>query len=324
MTAGGSGSAGIRLNALSAGHRAPRDRFTGVVHSVFRRACNIEREDGGMLVLLAAELGNAPHGVRLETPAGFAFDRHIAAGHGVGCRAGVLRVGRSGLSVDLRDAPTWRVDLSRLCLDSRQPAVAVARRAARQALARSRDRAGPAGRRTLAEFAHERLDLLAAATEAYAEQEAETAVQRLIGTGVGLTPSGDDLAVGFVAGLWCTAGSSPRRAVFAARLAAAMCRAARTTNAISRAYLRHAAHGHVCEPLAELAVAIASAATEDAIHAAVDRAVAVGSSSGHEAVRGLLRGLGAWAAGSGSMAAIPESIRRPAVKGVGAMEPAHG
>ena len=53
-----------------------------------------------MLALLAPHLGNVPHGVRLDAPAGFAFSRHLAVGERVGCRADVLRVA-GGLSVDL-------------------------------------------------------------------------------------------------------------------------------------------------------------------------------------------------------------------------------
>ena len=310
----------MRLNAATAGSIAPRHHFTGVVHSVFRRACNIELDGPRMLVLLAAELGNTPQGVRLETPQGFAFDRHVASGQAVGCRAGVLRVGRGALEVDLRHASTWHVDLSVLSIDLGQGTVAAAWRVAQQALGRSDSQLD----RSLAGVARDRLDALAAATQAFDRPAAVTSMRRLIGTGIGLTPSGDDMAVGFLAGLCSTAGKYPRRIAFKASLAAAMRSAAGATGAISRSYLACAAEGQVSEPLAALAKTIAAGAPEGAVRAAVDRAVAVGGSSGREAVLGLLRGLEAWTV----VRAVKDPgcllSRHPVGHNGNAMEPVHG
>ena len=108
----------MHLAALSAGGQAPRGRFNGAVHSVFRQACNIRLDDGRMLALLAPHLGNVPHGVRVDAPAGFAFSRHLAVGERVGCRADVLRVA-GGLSVDLGSAHAWRGELPAANVDLR-------------------------------------------------------------------------------------------------------------------------------------------------------------------------------------------------------------
>ena len=110
----------MHLAALSAGGQAARGRFNGAVHSVFRQACNIRLDDGRMLALLAPHLGNVPHGVRVDAPAGFAFSRHLAVGQRVGCRADVLRVA-GGLSVDLGSAHAWRGELPSANVDLTVP-----------------------------------------------------------------------------------------------------------------------------------------------------------------------------------------------------------
>ncbi len=49
-------------------------------------------------------------------------------------------------------------------------------------------------------------------------------VAGLIGLGPGLTPSGDDFLVGYLAGLWCSAGSTRLRVEFLSALGKAIVR----------------------------------------------------------------------------------------------------
>ena len=225
----------------------PTDRFTGVVHSVFRQACNIRTDRGGLLALLAPQLGNAPHGVRIELPSGLAFTDRLRAGQRVGCRAGVLRVAGADFAVDLSGAVRWRSALDTLAADLGRPEVALAWQAARQALASHRRHRGQV---PLIDAVHARGLALARASRALSVDEAAAAIQRLIGCGPGLTPAGDDLIVGFLAGLWSAMGGDPARRRFLNALAAIVAVAAEATGEISRAYLRHATLGNVAEPLA--------------------------------------------------------------------------
>ena len=98
----------MRLHALSAGEHAPRGRFTGVVHSVFHKACNIRLDDGRLLALLAPQLANLPHGIRVETSPEFAFTDRLRVGQKAGCRADMLRLAEAGLAIDLGPARPWR------------------------------------------------------------------------------------------------------------------------------------------------------------------------------------------------------------------------
>src|SRR5207247_11316713 len=80
-----------------------------------------------------------------------------------------------------------------------------------------------------------------------------TAIGPLIGLGAGLTPSGDDFIVGYLAGLWSTAGSDSSRLRFMSSLGAWLSRAVVGTNAISCTYIKSAVNGNVSEPIATLA-----------------------------------------------------------------------
>ena len=107
----------------------------------------------------------------------------------------------------------------------------------------------------------------------------------LIGLGPGLTPSGDDFLVGYLAGL--DAAADPARPALAAGIVEAA--PARTT-AISASMLRHAAGGEYAERLHEVVGALCTGRA-DRITRAVDRAMAYGATSGVDTVVGLFAAL---------------------------------
>ncbi len=121
-----------------------------------------------------------------------------------------------------------------------------------------------------------------------------SAVGALIGLGPGLTPGGDDLLVGYLAGLWCTIRDRNERARFISTLGKTVIRLSRQTNDISRTYLYHAARGQVSSRLAALAEAICRGDNSDRLLDAAEAAMRAGHTSGMEAVAGLLVGLIVW------------------------------
>jgi Protein of unknown function (DUF2877) len=281
----------MHLAALSAGPEAPRIRFNGVIHSVFDQACNIRVDDGRLLALLAPCLGNVPHGARIAAPAGFGFARHLTVGGPVGCRADVLRM--AGLSIDLGTAKPWQAGLAAAAVDVRVPQVARAWRTAWRML-EQRPRAGDAQLAALSRTVDRRGFRLARATRHLRVGEAARAIATLIGCGPGLTPSGDDLIVGFLAGLWSTAGDDPAKRTFRQALCADVVAGVEATGDISRAYLTHATGGRFAEPLATLAARIGDGAPVGEIERLTAAALRVGHSSGRDGVLGLLLGLAAW------------------------------
>jgi Protein of unknown function (DUF2877) len=278
----------MRLQAISVGTGVPSGRFAGAVHSVFRRACNIRTDGGGLLALLAPELGNAPHGIRVKAPRGLAFADHVEAGQRVGCRAAVLRIADSDLAVDLSTAEAWQGELA--SVDLARPAVAMAWQVAWCAFERGRR----SDRDPLLRTVHDRGLALAEASRALDPGRVNATIRALIGSGPGLTPAGDDLTVGFLAGLFASLGDDPAKRRFLHGLGAAVAAALANTGEISRAYLEHAALGSVAEPLARLAGAIGAGLPAAEVERATDRALEVGHSSGGDGVFGLLVGLRAW------------------------------
>lgn len=305
----------MRLYALSACVEAPTTRFNGVVHSIFHHACNVRLEPNALLTLVSSEKGNAPHGIRLGTPPGFTFLNRLRVGQPVACRGGVLRINGSELSVDLRTANPWHVNLDALRIDLHQYPQAQAWALAWFELethrckvgwpammegpsCAARDSVTSATRTMLGRRGGQAVPLLLEATRNLKCDAAAAAIEPLIGLGSGLTPSGDDFLVGYLAGLRSTAGGEVLRERFLAAIGAWLSTATGRTNAISAAYLDSAARGNVSEPIATLAQQLAHAQAPDDVRVATRAALSVGYTSGADGVLGLLLGCLPWAAPS--------------------------
>jgi hypothetical protein len=117
-------------------------------------------------------------------------------------------------------------------------------------------------------------------------------VEKMIGLGPGVTPSGDDFLIGFLAGLWSTSGENQGQLSFIHLFGNGLMEIAKQTNLISRTYLYHATHGQFSSSLSNLAQAIAFGSEN--IRAISEAAMRVGHSSGMDSVTGLLIGLCIW------------------------------
>lgn len=305
----------MRLNALSAGVEAPTMCFSGVIHSIFQHACNVSLASASLLTLVSSEKGNLSQGIRLRTPPKFTFLNQFLVGQLVACRGGILRISGSELSVDLRTASLWHIDLKGLRVDLHQRDTAHAWAVAWLELGKHRRGNGisamieaiPVAKqnlvtspeiKTLVEKAAQTVPALIDATRNFQVDGAITAISPLIGLGPGLTPSGDDFIVGYLAGLWSTAGSDSSRLRFMSSLGSWLSQAADGTNAISRTYMKSAVNGNVSEPITALAQRIGQAKSMDGVREATRTALQVGNTSGTDGVLGLLLGCIAWAAPS--------------------------
>ena len=305
----------MRLNALSAGLEAPTMCFSGVIHSIFHEACNVSLESDVLLTLISSEKGNLSQGIRLGTPPKFTFLNQFRVGQPVTCRGGILRISGSELSVDLRTASLWHIDLKGLRVDLHQRDTAQAWAVAWLELGKHRRGNGisamieaiPVPRqnpvtspeiKTLVERAVQTVPALIDATRNFQVDGAITAIRPLIGLGPGLTPSGDDFIVGYLAGLWSTAGSDSSRLRFMSSLGAWLSRVAAGTNTISCTYIKSAVNGNVSEPIATLAQRVGQAKNMESVREATRTALQVGNTSGTDGVLGLLLGCIAWAAPS--------------------------
>jgi hypothetical protein len=294
----------MNLKALSIGCAVPRAGFDAVVHSTFPSAVNLRLQGAGRLITLVVfEEADLPQGIRVGSPAGFSFEV-LQKGESATCRGNVLRSGL--LTIDLERAARWSCDLPALGADLAKPAAAAAWRFAwaklneRQLESDAEIVAGDLihpGRRPrggISRKAPEAVRGLVEAARSF-DPDAASAIMQLIGLGPGLTPSGDDLLGGCLAGLWCGARQAGGRLRFIAGLGKAVIRRSRETNDISRTYLRLAARGQVSSRLSDLAARISQGAEPGLLLPVLDSAMRVGHTSGMDSVTGLLIGLAAWA-----------------------------
>lgn len=301
----------MHFQALSVGALVPTHHFSGTVHSVFHQACNVRLEPHALLTLLSSEKDNVPHGIRLNIASQPTFLNLLRVGQSVACRGGILRIGGTGFSVDLRTARPWDIDIKGLHIDLGQPVQAHSWAVAWSELKTSRRRndlskiidvftpskqqpCNSAASEYLLQSPAHTVSALLQATRDFHLEDAKTSIRPLIGLGPGLTPSGDDFLVGFLAGLWSTADNSPSRTQFLAALNRVLSETTLSTNDISCTYLRSAAKGHVSEPIAKLAQQLKWASDTSSVRTAAQAALQVGHTSGPAGVLGLLLGCLVW------------------------------
>ncbi len=301
----------MRFQALSVGSQVPRHPFSATVHSVFHQACNLWLEPHTLLTLLPCQKGNVPHGIRLDTSSHFVFSHALRVGQSAACRGGILRIGGADCSIDLRPARPWHIDLKGLHIDLCRLTQAQSWAVAWSELNRHYDKHG-ISENLGSFFLSERRPVTPTVSDILLKQGAHTipsllqatcrlqlgeamiSVRALIGLGYGLTPSGDDFLVGYMAGLWCTAGVNPSRMRFLTALGSELAEESRSTNEISCTYLRSASKGHVSEPIAKLAHQLNQANDMSSVRATTQTALQVGHTSGSDGVLGMLLGCLVW------------------------------
>ncbi len=267
------------------GYRVPRVQFDGIVHAVFARACYIECGDT-LLTLASATLADGPTTLLLGRGAAADLRRTFRRGDSVRCRDG--RVLSRASVLDLRGAQTWRAPDPR-------PAVVASDTAARIELARTRlaharrthssvlDRNGSAA---IARLERACRDLDTASTRDYAAQ--------FVGWGEGLTPAGDDFLVGLCAALGALAYQDSGRRMFVDLLRAFLATQRLRTTPIAAHCLKLAAHGDYNADILRAIDAIRAEANAHIAQCTLDEVMAVGATSGADALTGILSGFAAW------------------------------
>lgn len=293
------------LEALSLGYAVPRTAFEASVHSVFQSAANLRLANGGkLLTLVVSTEADLPQGLRLDTPGDFSFDR-LHVGEPVTCRDNLLRLESLSLTVDLRKARLWKCDLPALNIDLTNPAIGSAWSSVWQALNRRQTnsraailaddlfRTGAMPQAGVPQKAGQAVRALLQATHRF-DLLAASVARELVGLGAGLTPTGDDLLVGYLAGLWCTLRGDRQRLQFVSNLGKIILHPSHQTTDISRTFLEHASQGQVSSLLVDLAQAIRTGADSDRLLNSAETAMQVGHTSGMDTVTGFLLGLAAW------------------------------
>jgi hypothetical protein len=254
------------------------------------------------VTILAAPAGNLPHGIRCSLPEPADFQTLLAPGQRVAIGAGSLQVQEAGVTVDLSSASLWRCAMPAGVIDAYSTSTfrmlvelrAILREQARAGglaplLLRDARPSSPLDQALQRRLLHA-LPTLRRASLASDASLAAHALEWLVGLGPGLTPSGDDFIVGYLAALYsCCSQERGRRSLLTGLIAKVTGLTVRT-NLISRQFILDALAGEVSEPLAELVRALWQ--RDDArFRTFASRVAGIGHSSGADSLVGLLFGL---------------------------------
>jgi len=274
------------------------------VQSIYRSVVNISTADG-LLSVACPEGGGLPNGILADLGPDWR-EIGLHSGMAVVATGATIRVPDAGLEIQFGAAPRWSPRL-RPSVDAADIATARWRRraGAARAIAQARASAGGFGALLREDVSHDPVGILGVARPILAElavaletgdrtRAAEVAI-RLVGLGPGLTPSGDDALVGIEAALHALARPS------AGFLTLARGDAEVRTTALAATLLRHAGAGEFAERLHSLLAALLGS-DDEAIPAAIDRAIAWGATSGTDCLLGVLIGLDASAGVRGALA----------------------
>lgn len=282
-----------RLRAISGDNATLRliraSSMRGTVHSVFKHAVNLRRADSPEIVtLVSRNLADAPNTVVADVPdfAGAALRADLP----VISDGGQVRIGTE-LVLDCAKAETWadpvlrypadlavlRRNMDHLCLECR---VIPAQEAA--------------GHEPLSVFAREASSMLRRATAQMAlalhgrdEETAMCEARNILGLGLGFTPSGDDIMLGFLASLNITGAPG---LVFGNFSRAVAEEARGATNPVSATSVALASAGRVNAVIAGFLHALMYLEAP-APQLALRKVLALGSSSGSDIAYGLMKGM---------------------------------
>ena len=290
----------MQLHAASIGEAVPRENFDALIQSVFDSAVNLRLADEDRLItVLISDHYELPQGIRLATKN--LSLQSLAVGHQAASRGGMLRFDSSPLSIDLRGAHIWRCRVRDLNTDMSLPTIQKAWSTALNFLTKGQRLKSTeiiaddlfqigTGSALSQRMSRPVMQLIKSAQQFEVQGSAQVA-EKMIGLGPGVTPSGDDILIGFLAGLWSMAGQHDKQLSFVRLFGNEIIKLAKQTSEISRTYLYHAAQGQFSSSLSMLAEAIA---TYGDVEQATQEAMRVGHSSGMDSVTGLLVGLSVW------------------------------
>ncbi|QYF72262.1 DUF2877 domain-containing protein [Cryobacterium sp. PAMC25264] len=272
--------------AVSKAHLVPSFDCDGTIHSVFATSCNIAVGDV-LVTVHDAQKQHTPTSVRVATVGDTLWTPIVRVGDRASFRSGWLSFGKHLL--DLRQVPIWAPgaparfappEVVRRLLDEliRVHGAPPSRSSSALTFTLARDVTALRGIVTAGTASDSRTDDL------------DVVIARLIGAGEGLTPTGDDVLVGLLAGL-TRGGQTAKATAVVSRIADSVLRNTHRTTDISAHYLRLATRGSFSEPLTNLVDSVFTGSSVDDVHARTREVLSVGATSGADALLGVLVGV---------------------------------
>ena len=290
----------MQYHAVSIGSAVPRGDFDALIQSVFDSSVNLRlTHENRLITVLISENYELPQGIRLE--AKNVPLQSLTVGLRAVCRGRILHFDSSHLTIDLGGASIWEAQLP--LIDTTKPSVRQSWSMIWQALNRQQrlkqtdliadDLFQSEKASLLTRKLSEPVLELILSTKMLDVEVSSDAAQKMIGLGPGVTPTGDDILIGYLAGLWSTAGEDKEKLTFIESFGKALLQLANQTNEISHTYLYHAIWCEFSSSLINLVNAIEDGAAQ-CLESTAKEAMRVGHSSGMDSITGLLIGLAAW------------------------------
>jgi len=240
------------LAAQSIGSKVPSGNFQGVISGVYDHTFNIQLTDQSLLTCASDTYFNMPRGILFNSPGNNAFNTLVSVGTKAHCSGGILRISKNRLKIDLREASIWSPVFKHISLPSKIK---------------------------LSDLIADIKDDLQPSYESLLNNPI-LAVSQLIGRGVGLTPEGDDILAGFLAGL-----HQPSDGQFLQSMRSEIQKRAIKTTDVSRQMLLDASEGHFIEPIVNFISALYGVGN---LKIAAHNLISVGSSSGPAMILGVV------------------------------------
>jgi hypothetical protein len=286
----------MQFQAVSIGSAVPQDNFNATIQSLFDSSLNLRLEhEDRLITILISDHYELPQGIRLDKKIPL---HSLTVGLRAASRGGVLRFDSSPLTIDLRGAPIWDGRLSTLTGNIEQ-AWSITWQTLNEGQSQKktelvaeylfRSDQGPLLTRKLSHPVHK----LITAAQRFDSNASAEAAHEMIGLGPGVTPSGDDILIGFLAGLHSMAGNNKERQAFIQAFGSAIFLLLKETNDISRTYIQHAIKGEFSSSFVTLIDAIREGEQQQLL-TSTKNAMCVGHSSGMDSLTGLLIGLASW------------------------------
>jgi len=260
----------------------------GMVHSVFKAAANIVFPGGLILSLNACGSPRMPNGIELSTAPGTFPFTVLRPGLPVLFGAQRVVIEAAACSLDLSHCTQW------------DPYIARPERLDRDIVRKNREWMTSFLSSNSSSVRHHQawsMQLYSLFADALQESTRHTSFENkievlpmahsLCGRGAGLTPAGDDILAGWMAANWLLYGPLPR---LLAAYQDIIDVARQQTHLLSQCWLSYVAEGHVAQPIQVLLEAITSN-NESKLTTATQAVLAMGATSGHDLLQGILLGL---------------------------------
>jgi hypothetical protein len=267
-----------------------RARF-GTVHSVFEHAVNLEVGFCGLIGLIVDDKALTPYAVSVRTNSSFA-QTGVRADMAAYLGEGILIIPDALIEIDLTSTPS--LDLSIDSIELRYDTNAA--QTLEQLIVRALESADAEASlaplvtsdegNTYTRFLAPRLEQLFYAVSLGAQEEAALAAADCAGCGMGLTPSSDDLLTGFFSTMHLLYRIKDNFDAKAGIMNMAQSAAAKT-NRISATFLLHSGMALANSTICDLFRAMFTFMDNAAANRAIERTLAIGSTSGADMLTGI-------------------------------------